>query len=70
MEIGVYHEFHCRPEQTAAADKKRKLRDTTATLSSRRSVRRSGTESSQTLCWRKTDSNSQSHLNEKPFRGC
>ena len=19
MEIGVYHEFHCRPEQTAAA---------------------------------------------------
>jgi hypothetical protein len=28
---------------------------------SRRSVRRSGTESSQTLCWSKGDSNSRSH---------
>jgi hypothetical protein len=28
-----------------------------------------GTESSQTPRWRKPDSNSQSHLNEKPFRG-
>jgi hypothetical protein len=28
---------------------------------SRRSVRRSGTESSQTLCWSKPDSNSRSH---------
>jgi len=39
--------------QPGGRGQKRKLRDTTATLSSRRSVRRSGTESSQTLCWRR-----------------
>jgi len=32
------------------------------TMFSRRSVRRSGTESSQTLCWSKADSNCWSHL--------
>jgi hypothetical protein len=31
-------------------------------------VTHSGTDGSQTRRWRKTDSNSRSHLNEKPFR--
>jgi hypothetical protein len=33
------------------------------------SVAHGGTDGSQTPRWRKPDSNSQSHLNEKPFRG-
>jgi hypothetical protein len=38
------------------------------TMFSRRSVRRSGTESSQTLCWRKPDSNHQSRVTRARFQ--